>query len=107
MPLIPGDEPGRRQVRATVAFFEDLDRQLPVDRGSGVPSRSDFQAYELLEIVETFADRFGDLPELIPGRSDYRLLITTGRVVASVSVVGQLAADGAIELVGIDIQVSW
>lgn len=97
----------RRQVRATVAFFEDLDRQLPAERSPGVPSRSDFQAYELLEIVEAFATGFDGLPELIPGRPDYRILITTGRVVATVSVTAQLAPDGVVDLVGIDIQIAW
>ncbi len=90
----------RRQVRATVAFFEDLDRQLPAEPSHGVPSRSDFQAYELLEIVEAFAAGFDNLPELIPGRPDYRILITTGRVVVSVSVTAQLAPDGAVDVVG-------
>jgi hypothetical protein len=45
----------RREVRASVEFFEDLDRQLPAERREGTPSRSDFQAYDLLEIVEAFA----------------------------------------------------
>ena len=57
----------------------------------------------MLEIVETFATRFDELPQMIPGRPQYRILITTGRVVGAMSVVGQLAPDGAIELVGIDI----
>lgn len=36
-------------VRATAAFFEDLDRQLPAQRGAnGEPSVNDFQVFELL-----------------------------------------------------------
>jgi hypothetical protein len=46
---------------------------------------------------------FDDLPELIPGRPDYRLLIAAGTVVAAVSVLGQLAPDGTVELVGLKI----
>ena len=69
----------RRQVRATVAFFEDLDRQLPAERSADAPSRSDFEAYDLLELIEVFASRFDDLPEFIPGRPDYRVLISRGR----------------------------
>lgn len=43
----------RREVRATLDFFRDLDRQLPVERGpNDEPSTSDFQTFELLEIVE-------------------------------------------------------
>jgi hypothetical protein len=35
----------RRTVRATIGFFEDLDRQLGAERGpNGEPSTNDFQA---------------------------------------------------------------
>ena len=51
--------------------------------------------------------QFDDLPELIPGRSDYRVLLTSGVLVRALNVVGQLASDGAIELVSIDIDLSW
>ncbi|MCB0985701.1 MAG: hypothetical protein KDB06_13715 [Ilumatobacter sp.] len=63
--------------------------------------------FELLRIVERFATGFDDLPELIPGRTDYRILITTGTLVAALSVIGQLAQDGAIELVQLDIDTQW
>ena len=49
----------------------------------------------------------GDLPELISGRSDYRVLLTSGVLVRALNVVGQLAPDGAVELVSIDIEVGW
>jgi len=93
----------RRVVRTAVAFFDDLDRQLPAERTSRLPSRSDFQAYELLEIVEKFATTFDHLPELIPGRPQYRVLVVTGRIIPMISVVGQLSPDGAVELIGIDL----
>lgn len=95
----------RRTVRATPAFFADLDAQLPPVRGAGggLPSRGDFQAYDLLAIVERFATAFDELPQPIAGREDYRILITTGRLVAAVAVTAQLAPDGAVELVGLDI----
>jgi hypothetical protein len=94
----------RRVVRATPDFFRDLDMQLGDDRGgTGQPSRGDFQTYELLRIVEKFATEFDHLPESIPGRSDYRILIAAGVVVPVLSVVGQLASDGAVELVQLDI----
>jgi hypothetical protein len=74
--------PSRRTVRATVDFFADLDRQLGDERGpNGEPSTFDFQAGELLEIVERFATGWDDLSELIPGRPDYRVLISTGQTV--------------------------
>lgn len=94
----------RREVRATVEFFEDLDRQLRSERGpNGEPSTNDFQTYELLEIVERFATGFDELPEVIAGRSDYRVLIATGMLVRGYSVIGQLASDGAVELIGLDL----
>ncbi len=94
----------RLEVRATLDFFEDLDRQLGNERGpNGEPSTNDFQVFELLEIVERFATGFADLPELIPGRSDYRVLISTGALVRAYSVVGQLAPDGAVELIALEL----
>ncbi|MEO8698109.1 MAG: hypothetical protein ABI658_31720 [Acidimicrobiales bacterium] len=67
----------------------------------------DFQTIELLRIVDRFAEQFDDLPEFIPGRHDYRVLLTTGVLVRALNVVGQLAPDGAIELVSIDIDLAW
>ena len=97
------DRGGRLPVRATASFFEDLDRQLPSTRGAGGdPSVNDFQVFELLRIIERFATGFHDLPELIPGRSDYRILIASGVLVPRFAVVGQLAPDGAVELVQFD-----
>jgi hypothetical protein len=94
----------RRTVRATPSFFVDLDRQLPAERGpEGEPSTNDFQVFELLRIVERFAVGFDDLPRLIPGRDDYRILVAVGVLVPRFSVVGQLAPDGAVELVQLDI----
>jgi hypothetical protein len=94
----------RRTVRATHWFFEDLDRQLPAERGSaGQPSTNDFQVFELLRIIERFAIGFDDLPRLIPGRDDYRILIATGGA-PRFAVVGQLAPDGAVELVQLEIE---
>lgn len=97
-----------RRVRATRSFFEDLDRQLGAERGpNGEPSANDFQLVELLRIVERFSEHFDDLPELIPGRADYRFLLTTGLLVRAVNVVGQLGEDGAVELVSLEIDSSW
>lgn len=94
----------RRQVRATAQFFLRLDQLLPAERVGGRPSRVDFETHELLRAVEEFATRFDELAPLIPGRPDYRLLIATGRLVFAYSILGQLARDGAVELVDIDIE---
>ena len=94
----------RRTVRTTQSFFVDLDRQLPSERGpNGEPSAHDFQVFELLRIVEVFATAFDDLPTLIRGRDDYRILITTGIFVSRLAVVGQLVSDNAIELIELDL----
>jgi hypothetical protein len=96
----------RRQVRATREFFEKLDDLLPAARGAdGTPSRSDFQSYELLHIVDLFATRWDELPRLIPGRHDYRCVIVKGQLVAVICVNGQEASDGAIELTDLEIDV--
>ena len=95
---------GRLRVRATLEFFQDLDRQLPAERGrNGEPSTHDFQVVELLPIVERFATEFHELPPLIDGRSDYRVLLASGTLVYALAVVGQLAPDGAVGLVQLDI----
>lgn len=94
----------RRVVRATPDFFAHLDHQLGDERGpNGEPSAADFQAYELLPIVEEFATGWDDLPELIPGRADYRILIKTGYLIPMISIVGQLGHDDAIELTQVSI----
>ena len=58
---------------------------------------------DLLRIVERFAVDCDDLPRKIPGRSQYRILIAVGNVVARFAVVGQLAPDGTVELLQLDI----
>lgn len=102
--------PQRRPVRATRELFDDLDRQLPRERGpNGEPSTVDFQASELLRIVERFATGYDELPELIDGRPEYRILVATGVLVPRLSVIGQLASDGAVELIqlDIDLEAGW
>ena len=98
---------GPYPVRASAAFFEDLDRQLRSERGlSGEPSTTDFQTYEVLDIVERFAAGFDDHPPRIPGRNDYRVLVSAGSLVRIYSVVGQLRPDVAVELIALDLDLS-
>lgn len=98
----------RREVRATQSFFEQLDEQLGDERGlNGEPSSYDFQSHELFAIVERFAEDWDRLPKLIAGRSDYRVLVGSGAVVKAFVATVQLAADGAVELVGIEIDPDW
>lgn len=96
-----------RFVTFTSSFFADLDRQLPVQRGSQLPSRTDFLDYELSTIRERFSHGFDDLPVAIPGRPDYRAMIESGRVVYSFAVVGQLMWDGTVQVMGLKIDTVW
>lgn len=67
----------------------------------------DFQAVEVLRIVDLFARSFDALPELIVGRPDYRVAVLSGTLVTAMAVVGQLASDGAVELVSFDVDWGW
>ena len=100
----------RRTVRVSRDVFDELDRVLGAERGpNGEPSVNDFLTIDLLPIVDAFALRFDDLSEAVPGRPDYRLLITAGALVRGVSVIGQLTSDDSIELVYIklDLDTPW
>ena len=93
----------RRVVRVSPNVFEQLELQLPSERGpKGEPTAAEFAASDLLNIVEAFAVLWHELPLRIIGRPDYRDLITTTRLVYAVRVRGQLSpVDGAIELTDI------
>ena len=72
----------RRVVRVSRDVFDELDLVLGPERGEdGTPSANDFLTIDLLSIVHAFATRFDELPELIPGRPDYRILISAGVLV--------------------------
>jgi len=96
--------PDRRIVRVSPALFEQLDAQLPAERGpDGEPSAADFVVIELPRIVEQFATAFDDLPQIVQGLSSSRMLIAAGRIVRAYVVYGILTTDGTIELVAISI----
>jgi len=100
----------RRTVRVSRDVFDELDRVLSTQRGAeGEPSVNDFLTLDLLPIVDAFATRFDDLPDAVPGRPNYKLLIAAGALVRGVSVIGQLMADGSIELIHIrlDFDIPW
>lgn len=94
----------RKAVRVSREVFEELDEILGAERGpSGRPSVNDFLALDLVGIIDTFATRFDELPVLIDSRTDYRILVTKGRLVYAFAVVGQLSADGSVEILSIDL----
>ena len=97
----------RRDVRPIRAFYDDLYRLLPIERGSGnEPSRLDFELYELPKLLRDVAELWEDLFQPIPGRPDYRTIISVGLLVAVLSVDAQLTRDGSIELLSLDIDPS-
>lgn len=90
----------RRAVRTTEDFWAALDLALP----SGTdPSWHAFAAHDLPRAVERFATEWDTLPPFIAGRSEYRLLVAAGEIVAVYAIEAQLAPDGAVELVTISI----
>jgi hypothetical protein len=94
----------RRIVRASPAFFVDLDRQLGPDRGPhGEPSATDFLVIELPAVVERFATDFEALPEAVEGVAEARMVIGIGRLVRAFAVYGLLMSDDSVELIGIEI----
>jgi hypothetical protein len=95
---------GRRVVRVSTDFFAQLDSQLGALRGpAGEPSATDFIVVDLPTIVERFAMHFDDLPEAVEGVPGLRVVVGTGEVVRAFVVYGLLLADGAVELIGVDI----
>lgn len=71
------------------------------------PVHTDFLEYELPSIREIFSTRFEELSTPIPGRSDYRILIASGNVVRAYSVIGQLAPNGTVEILQLDLELGW
>ena len=95
---------GRREVRVSEEFFDDLDRQLGDERGpDGEPSATDFLVMDLPAIVERFATQFDELPEAVPGRPIARVVVGTGVLVRAFADFGVELIDGAVELVGLDL----
>ena len=61
----------------------------------------------MLMILEVFATRWDELPEFIPGRPQYRVLINPGVLVRSYRVYAALTSDGSVELLSLRIDASW
>lgn len=94
----------RREVRVAESFFEELDRQLPSDRGAhGEPSATDFLLIDLPAIADEFAARFDELPPAAPGVSSIRMFLGSAVLVPAVVVHGVEVTDGIVHLVGVEI----
>lgn len=56
--------------------------------------------------MDSFATGFDALPEVIEGVPAARMLIAVGRLVGRFVVFGLEAADGSIDLIGLDLDLS-
>lgn len=65
--------------------------------------RSNRRVADHRRVVRVSRDVFDELPELIPGRPDYRILISGGVLVHVIAVAGQLVPDGTIEILKVRI----
>ncbi len=100
----------RRPVRVDDRFLELLDAQLGEERGlDGQPTATDFLLVDLPPIAEMFATGFDDLMMPIPGRSDYRAVLSVGSLVPRILITGHLGDDGSVTLlsVRIDFEAGW
>jgi hypothetical protein len=85
-----GDPP--RGPGHTAGFFDQLDAQLPAERGpQGEPSVTDFIAVVLPTVIDRFADQFDDLPELVTGVAATRMFIGPGVLVPPLPSTGYSA----------------
>ena len=71
----------------------------------GEPSATDFLVLDLPVVVDRFATGFEHLPEMIDGVPQARMLIATGRLVRAFVMYGLLGLDGAVDLIGIELDV--
>jgi hypothetical protein len=88
---------GHRWVDISEGVYREVEALFPIERTAPRPSRADFLAADLLAIVEVFADHWDQLPASGAG-PEFRRLITVGRLVPMVSVLGRLRPDGSVEV---------
>lgn len=93
----------RRRVLVAADLFRRIEALLPEEPINGVPSRVQFIERDLLAAFDVFQDRWEELPPIYPGREDYRELIGAGELVYSMVIIGRLRADGAVELIDVDV----
>ncbi|HYZ99457.1 MAG TPA: hypothetical protein VE575_11945 [Acidimicrobiales bacterium] len=94
----------RRLVRVAPSFFDRLDELLPGGRtAAGQPSATDFLLHELPRIIDRLAQDYESVTLAVPSRPGLRVLITAGALVPTVAVYTVLAADGAVEIISLDI----
>ena len=97
-----------RLVRFQEAFFDDLDRQLPAERGAdGTPSATDFLLYDLPPIRDALAFDFDGTTTEVPGTAPLRVFLGTGSLVRGIAVYAFLAADHNVNVIAVDLDLAW
>jgi hypothetical protein len=93
-----------RSVRFTADFFDDLDQQLDEERtDEGRPSRLDFLLYELPRLRDLLAADFEASTLAIDDVPHIRVMIQAGQLVSFASLYAHLTADGAIDVIGLEL----
>ena len=95
----------RRDIRVTDRFFQDLVSLLLTERTvSGTPSATDFLLYEIPRLIERLAIDFEVNTIAVDGAPDVRVLNTSGILVGFIAAYVTLAADGAMDPIGLEIE---
>ena len=95
----------RRSVRVTESFFRQLDELLPPQRtASGAPSATDFPLHDMPRIIDRLADDFESATVPVDEEPRIRMLIASGSLVAFLVVYATIAADGAVEILSLDLE---
>jgi hypothetical protein len=94
----------RRQVRVAQSFFDRLDVLLPEERGDdGTPSTADFLLHDLPPIIDVLAVSYEARTMATPDDPAIRLIVIAGVLVSRVALYVTLAADDAVEIIGLRI----
>jgi hypothetical protein len=91
-----------RDVREHDDFNRDLTAAFAA-LGEPTGSLPAFRLLVLPAVWERFMFHWDELPQEIPGRKEYRLWISWSPVLGFFTVRGQLAPDGVVELVALEV----
>ena len=95
----------RRPVRVSAAFFRRLDELLPSQRtATGGPSATDFLLHDMPRIIDRLAADFEEATLPVDEEPRVRMLIASGSLVAFVVVYATIAADGAVEILELELE---
>jgi hypothetical protein len=94
----------RRLVRVAPGFFDRLDELLSSERSAtGTPSATDFLLHEIPPIIDRLAEDYETATTMVPSLPGVRVLVSAGFLVPYMSVYTVVAADGAVEIVYLDL----